>query len=205
MKTFDRMYVRWTIGVLASLFAVAVATAAVAQGEGGGAGTGAKGTKPPAKTKPTDAKAAPAPPPYGFPGGLIERNAKRLGLSDETVAAMRETIEKSRAENEKLRARVETEQANMRKLLDKDVPDEAAVMTQAEKIGDLMVEQRKNQLRAMIKMRSMLTPEQRAELDKIRGEHPLRREGGGPPGHGRHGDGPPPGAPHGRPKPPPAS
>jgi len=121
----------------------------------------------PAAAKPKPAAAA-APLPY--PGGLIERHAKRLGLDDATVKEMRSIVEASRAENEKLRKRTEVEQGLLRKMLEPDVPDEKAIMAQADKIGDLIAEQRKNQLRAVLKIRSMLTPEQRAELAKIRAE-----------------------------------
>lgn len=115
---------------------------------------------------------APAPAPMPYPGGMIERNAKRLGLSDETVKQMRAIVEMSRTENEKLRKRVEGEQGLLRKMLEQDTPDETAVMAEADKIGALVTEQRKNQLRAVLKIRSMLTPEQRAELEKIRKDPP---------------------------------
>lgn len=187
----------WIRRTVATLGAVAVvgllmATTAMAEGE--------KPVKkaPPPKSKPAAAKPAPAgPPPHVIPSGLLERHAKRLGLSDATVAEMRQIVESSRAENERLRAEIEKAQGELRVMLDKDVPDETAVMLQADKIGHFAVDQRKNQLRAMIKMRSMLTPEQRAELAKIRREQPLRREGAGAPGHGR-------GAPSPKPPPKPA-
>lgn len=145
-----------------------------------------KQTKPQAAAKPKPAPAKPAQaPPYGMAGGFIERHAEELGLSDETVKAMRETVEKSRKENERLRGQVEKAQEQMRTLLDKDMPDEAAVMAQAEKIGELVTAQRKNQLAAMLKTRAMLTPEQRAQLQQIRARHQpmMRRDGSGPPPH----------------------
>ncbi len=110
---------------------------------------------------------AKAPMPY--PAGLIERHAKRLGVDEAMVKQMRETMDASRTENEKLRKNVEGEQVALRKLMEQDVPDEAAVMAHAEKIGALIGEQRKTALRAVLKVRGMLTPEQRAELAKIRG------------------------------------
>jgi Spy/CpxP family protein refolding chaperone len=123
----------------------------------GAPGKGASG-------KPTG---APAPMPY--PGGLIERNAKRLGVDQATIKKMRETVDASKAENEKLRKQLEGEQVTLRKLMDQDVPDEAAVMAHADKVGALIAAQRKNSLRAVLKIRGMLTPAQRAELAKLRG------------------------------------
>lgn len=143
--------------------------------------------KPAAKARPAHGKAdtakggahhpphaAPASPgaPLPYPGGMIERNAKRLGLSDATVRQMRSVVEMSRTENEKLRKKVEGEQGLLRKMLEQDTPDETAVMAQADKIGTLVTEQRKNQLRAVLKIRGMLTPEQRAELGKMRKDGP---------------------------------
>jgi Spy/CpxP family protein refolding chaperone len=136
----------------------------------------AKPPKPAAAAKPGPPKGHPpagtAAPPLPYPGGMIERHAKRLGLDDATVKKMRGIVETSRAENEKLRKQTEVEQGALRKMLEQDTPDEKAVMAQADKIGALMVQQRKNQLRAVLMIRGMLTPEQRAELEKIRREGP---------------------------------
>jgi len=147
---------------------------------------------PPPKASPAVAAKAASPQPYGYPNGFIERHAQRLGLSDDTVKNIRETVEKSRTENERIRKNVEEAQVELRKLLAADLPDETAVMVQADKITALVGEQRKNQLRALIKVRSLLTPAQRAELDKIRKEQPAPRRGAG---------GPPP-PPHDKKKPP---
>jgi Spy/CpxP family protein refolding chaperone len=154
------------------------------------------GAAPPAAEKtPPPPKAAKAPPPkpgpgapprgapagppsYGYHTGFIERHAKRLELSDETVKALRAEVEKSRGENERIRKEVEAAQLGLRKLLEQGLPDEKAVMDQADKITALVGEQRKNQLRSAIKVRSMLTPKQRAELDKIRREQAAPRKAG---------------------------
>jgi Spy/CpxP family protein refolding chaperone len=167
------------------------------------AGDAANAPPPPKHGKAPPPKGAPGPhakggaagpPPYGYPNGFIERHAKRLELSDETVKAIRDVVEKSRLENERLRKEVDHAQAGLRKLLAQDLPDEKAVMEQADKITQLVGEQRKSQLRSAIKVRSMLTPKQRAELDKIRKEQ-------APPRHAAPG-GPPVPPPHGHKKPP---
>lgn len=151
-----------------------------------------------------------APPGYGYHTGFIERHAKRLELSDETVKGLRAEVAKSRAENERMRKEIEAAQLGLRKLLEQDLPDEKAVMDQADKITTLVGEQRKNQLRSSIKVRSMLTPKQRAELEKIRQEQAAPRRGGpagpkGPAGPGNpppHAKKPPFGSgPHGKPAP----
>ena len=195
------------IWVAACVIAVALSNAAGAAppdadqapaGDAGKAPPPKHGKAPPPKGAPgPHAKGGPAaaPPPYGYPNGFIERHAKRLELSDETVKAIRDVVEKSRADNERLRKEVDHAQAGLRKLLAQDLPDEKAVMEQADKITQLVGEQRKSQLRSAIKVRSMLTPKQRAELDKIRKEQT-------PPRHGAPGAPPPPRPPHGHKKPP---
>jgi len=159
--------------------------------------------KPGPGVPPRGAPAA-APPGFGYHTGFIERHAKRLELSEETVKSLRAEVEKSRVENERIRKEIDAAQLGLRKLLEQDLPDEKAVMDQADKITTLVGEQRKNQLRSSIKVRSMLTPKQRAELEKIRKEQPAPRRGG-PAGPGNlppHAKKPPFGAgPHGKPPP----
>ena len=58
----------------------------------------------------------------------------------------------------------------MRNLLSREAPDESAVMQQAEGIGELELEERKNRLRATLQIRALLTLEQRQELIRIREE-----------------------------------
>lgn len=187
-----QLYRKFGMAFLALAFVLG-ATGASAQPNGG------KSSPPPKPAKAPPPKPGPGPYGYAYPSGFIERHAKRLELSDETVKALRAEIEKSRRENERLRKEVEAAQLGLRKLLEQDLPDEKAVMAQADKITSLVGEQRKNQLRSAIKVRGMLTPKQRAELEKIRKEQllaPRRAGAGGPPPTKRH---PPPGTgPHGK-------
>lgn len=187
-----QLYRKFGMAFLALAFVLG-ATGASAQPNGG------KPSPPPKPAKAPPPKPGPGPYGYAYPSGFIERHAKRLELSDETVKALRAEIEKSRRENERLRKEVEAAQLGLRKLLEQDLPDEKAVMAQADKITSLVGEQRKNQLRSAIKVRGMLTPKQRAELEKIRKEQllaPRRAGAGGPPPTKRH---PPPNTgPHGK-------
>lgn len=187
-----QLYRKFGMAFLALAFVLG-ATGASAQPNGG------KPSPPPTPAKASPPKPGPGPYGYAYPSGFIERHAKRLELSDETVKALRAEIEKSRRENERLRKEVEAAQLGLRKLLEQDLPDEKAVMAQADKITSLVGEQRKNQLRSAIKVRGMLTPKQRAELEKIRKEQllaPRRAGAGGPPPTKRH---PPPNTgPHGK-------
>jgi len=191
---------------------IALLTIALASTAGAAPPAAEKAPAPPKSAKAPPPKPGPGAPPrgaptaapgYGYHTGFIERHAKRLELSDETVKALRAEVEKSRGENERIRKEIEEAQLGLRKLLEQDLPDEKAVMDQADKITALVGAQRKNQLRSAIKVRSLLTPKQRAELEKIRKEQaaPRRAGPGGPPPHEKQK--PPFGAgPHGKPPPP---
>lgn len=193
---------------------IAVLTIALASTAGAEPPAAEKAPPPPKSAKAPPAKPGPAAPPrgaptaapgYGYHTGFIERHAKRLELSDETVKALRAEVEKSRGENERIRKEVEAAQLGLRKVLEQDLPDEKAVMDQADKITALVGAQRKNQLRSAIKVRSLLTPKQRAELEKIRKEQAAPRRAGGPGGPPPHEKQKPPfgAGPHAKQPPPP--
>jgi len=63
----------------------------------------------------------------------------------------------------------------MRALLSQELPDEAAVMQQADTIDALELTERKNRLQAMLRIRALLTPAQRQELIRRQGELHSRR------------------------------
>jgi Spy/CpxP family protein refolding chaperone len=109
-------------------------------------------------------------PPGPSPARFIEENAERLGLDAETRAAIQEIAAGSRAAERELRGRIRDAHGHMRELLEADQPDESAVMAQADVIGALEVEERKKMLSAVLRIRALLTPEQRAELVRIREE-----------------------------------
>lgn len=119
-------------------------------------------------------------PPRGDPAGLIERNAERLGLEPEVRTAIQRIVQESRAQAEALHQQTRAAHEAMRALLSQDRPDESAVMRQAEIVGALELDQRKNRLRSILAIRELLTPEQRTELVKIRGEDLGGRRGRGP-------------------------
>ena len=62
----------------------------------------------------------------------------------------------------------------MHRLLHQDAPDEAVVMQQADRIGEIRTEGQRAMLHTLLAIRGELTQEQRAQLEKL-----------------MHGDGPP--------------
>jgi Spy/CpxP family protein refolding chaperone len=115
------------------------------------------------------------PPPGPPPERFIEEHAERLGLGDETLETIHEIVDESRERRKALRVELRDAHEKMRELLSQEEPDESAVMAQAEAVGELELEERKNRLRATLRIRALLTPEQRRELVQIRGEGRGRR------------------------------
>ena len=70
----------------------------------------------------------------------------------------------------------------MRKLLDQEAPDLNGILRQADRIGAIETELNKLRLRTMLRIRGLLTPEQRQELVRIHEERRRERGHGDPPG-----------------------
>ena len=109
------------------------------------------------------------------PDRFITEYAERLGLDQETLAAIRTIVEASRAHGETLRTELQQAYVQMRALLSQEVPDEAAVMRQADAIGALELAARKQRLQVMLRIRALLTPAQRQELIRLQETWPRRR------------------------------
>jgi periplasmic protein CpxP/Spy len=101
------------------------------------------------------------------PDRFITEYAERLSLDQETQAAIRTIVEASRAQGETLRAELRQAYTQMRTLLSQEVPNEAAVMQQANAIGALELAARKQRLQVMLRIRALLTPAQRQELMRL--------------------------------------
>jgi len=110
----------------------------------------------------------PGVPPAGPPPieGIIA-HAEELGLDESTVEALAVLAESERSESEALLADLEAAHEDLRALLDAETPDEAAILQQAELIGSVETDLRKTQLRSMLQLRALLSPEQRERLKEL--------------------------------------
>ena len=95
---------------------------------------------------------------------MLESRIGRLGLDDETRNAVYAIIDGSKSAERETNDRLRQEHETLRTLLEKENPDEGAVLGAAERIGSLTTELRKHQLRTLIAVRAQLTPEQRTQL-----------------------------------------
>jgi Spy/CpxP family protein refolding chaperone len=121
----------------------------------------------------------PGGPPFGEhgkgggPERFLDMHADELGLDDETREAIRTIVDASHERADELHGELRDLHQEMRDLLSEDAPDEAAVMRHADAIGKVETEMHKHRLSTLLKIRALLTPEQREELMQAREE---RRE-----------------------------
>lgn len=129
------------------------------------------------------AQASPGHPGCGHPGaghgpdpaGFVAHHAERLGLDAGTLEAIEGIVAASREETEDLRRELREARDRLHELLSASEPDEAQVMEQVEAIGQLETRLHQARVRALLQIRALLTPEQRAELERIREEGPFAR------------------------------
>ena len=120
------------------------------------------------------------PTRHAPPGLRLERLVEELGLDAQTLAQVDAIIDASRDKKRTLRRQLREARKQMRSLLEAEEPQEAELLEQADRIGGLRTEFRKEQLKTMLRVRALLSPEQRAKL--------LERLNKGP-RHGRRGFG----------------
>jgi Spy/CpxP family protein refolding chaperone len=152
-----------------------------------------------------------APPAHAKPGCghhgcggsdvWIEHHAEELGIDDATLREIRGITDASREQAEAIHEELREAHEAMRELLDRDAPDEGAVMRQAELMGEIDLRRHKQHLATMLRIRAKLTPEQRRQLREMKHEMHERHHGGHGRLHHRGGEG----CPHGKGAPPPSA
>lgn len=143
-----RLWRRLAAGLAFGLFALLLGLEGGAQAQPpGGGGPGAHG------------------PPHG-PG--LGRLIRELELPQATRDQVRAILQEARQRGGQLRQeRAEAGQA-LHELLREDAPSEEAVMAQARTVGAIDSELRLHRLRTLLRIRSLLTPEQRQRLMELR-------------------------------------
>ena len=100
-----------------------------------------------------------------FPPDLILRNGEAIGLSDEKRQEILSRVEKAQARFRELESALVKERAAMVALLDREKPDETAVLKQLDNLlareGDI----KREQFSLMLSLRNMLTAPQQVAQD----------------------------------------
>lgn len=118
-------------------------------------------------------------PPAEMNLRMLERAADRLGLDEATLDRIKLRVYEAEKVGIDLKAKFELAKLELRRALDADTADKAAVMGRIEEVGRLETELRKHQVGLMMDVHAMLTPEQRTKLKQMtrraRGERGKRR------------------------------
>jgi|GEM_PF-2830816 len=102
--------------------------------------------------------------------GNVERLASRLDLTDDQVTAMNEERLKSQKQAIQLRADLQVARLELRDMMDDSKPDQNKVKQQVEKMGDLRTTLMLTRVQSHLKMKEVLTEEQRVKLKEMRME-----------------------------------
>jgi Spy/CpxP family protein refolding chaperone len=101
---------------------------------------------------------------------MLEKNAERLNLDATTLARIQDIATARKDRTKEMRVRAREERVKLHDMLQADNPSEGAVMAQVDILGDLHTDLQKERLSTMLEIRALLTPEQKAELAKLREE-----------------------------------
>jgi hypothetical protein len=92
-----------------------------------------------------------------------------LKLSHDQKVALRDLRDEARAQQQKIRADIDLAEIELRRELEKDSPDEKRVAGAVDKISGFEAQARKTQILAWLKMRGLLSKDQRKKLETMRG------------------------------------
>jgi Spy/CpxP family protein refolding chaperone len=107
---------------------------------------------------------------YLVPPDLIMAHSHELNLLDRQRAAIKAEVQKAQSKFIDLQWDMKEETEKMIKLLQQTPADEARVLEQADKVMSMEREIKKTQLALLIRIRNVLTAEQMAKLEEIRGK-----------------------------------
>jgi Spy/CpxP family protein refolding chaperone len=114
--------------------------------------------------------------PGGFAEGrLMKKNAKDLGLSDETIAKIDAATEVGKTEEAKLREQGGAAITELNEVLAKNLPSKKELMAASDKVGENASKSRELRMKSVIEMRSLLTPEQLEKFMELRNKATARR------------------------------
>jgi Spy/CpxP family protein refolding chaperone len=114
--------------------------------------------------------------PGGYAEGrLMKKNAKDLGLSDETVAKIDAAIEAGKVEEAKLREQSIAALGELNEVLAKNLPSKKELMAASDKVGENTSKSRVLKMNSVLEIRSLLTPEQLEKFMEIRNKATARR------------------------------
>ncbi len=110
----------------------------------------------------------------GFHPEMLERAAERIGLDDATLRQVKDKVYQAQKELIPLQAQLEALQLEKRHAMDAERPDRARIFGIIEQSNKLHMDLEKRRVGLMLDIHALLTPEQVAQLKKMR--HEFRKE-----------------------------
>jgi len=117
------------------------------------------------------AQAPPQDDPIGrylFPPELIMAHAQELGLQDKDRVAIKDEVGKAQSKFFDLQWQAKEETDKMVKLLQQSPADEAKILAEADRVMALERDIKRTHLTLLVRLRNMLSPEQQAQLQRLR-------------------------------------
>lgn len=97
----------------------------------------------------------------------LEELADKIGANSQTIAKIKDLAYNANKELIGLRAEMDQNHLEMKRLMDLDSPDDQAIIAQIDKIGAVEIKLRKNRINLLLAVRKILTPEQRTKLKQL--------------------------------------
>jgi Spy/CpxP family protein refolding chaperone len=114
-----------------------------------------------------------------FPPPMLIRRAQKIGLTPDQVTKIRQEMLGAQAHAVDLLAKLEHAKIDVARLLSTEKIDERAVDAQIDEAAKVEAEMHKVRLGTMLRVRALLTPEQRQKLEERKPKHESPRPGVG--------------------------
>jgi Spy/CpxP family protein refolding chaperone len=112
---------------------------------------------------------------FPSPAGPIESIAEELGIDEATMKKIRTKAEEKERKVIEIDSQLREDFRKLRLMMDEDNPDEQKIMAQVDKIGSLHTSLRKEQIKLMLYVHKLMTPEQRTKLRRIMMNRPSEK------------------------------
>ena len=112
----------------------------------------------------------------GPDGKAMIQKLKKLGVERAVIKKIKRISIANRKAQVPLKSKVELAKIELHELLEADEVNEATVMKAIDKVAAAHTMVRKNQVRTMLKIRSLLTPEQRVAFKEFVGQRRGKRK-----------------------------
>jgi len=106
--------------------------------------------------------------PHVFPPELIMRYASDIGLDERQRTAVRDAVKNAQGKFLDAQWQLQEENEKLVRLLEAKPVDEAAVLTQADRLMGLEREVKKTQLTLLVRLKNVLTEAQERKLTELR-------------------------------------